>query len=183
MKNLTSHLERHLGKIDVAWKDADGTVWPFYVLRFLGGPVTDTVTYSTLGLADSPVSNKQVRHELFIMTRSSFGGESFPGLLHQVGTEAISKNRAYLRGDVIGPRGTLITGTNMEALYVSLPIYLPDSFATYNSPEGISCVFAWLIPITFDEAAVVRLKGWEQFENKLAESDPDLMNLNRSSIV
>ncbi len=52
MKNITDHLEEYFGKIGVAWKDADGTPWQFYVLRFLGGPIANTTTYSTLGLSD-----------------------------------------------------------------------------------------------------------------------------------
>lgn len=187
MKNLIEHLESHLGQIDVGWKDSDGTAWPFQVLRFLGGPIANTVTYSTLGLSDtalpSPVSGKQVRHELLFMARPAFCDRNIPAILHQVGMEAITSRRAYLRGDVIGPRGALISGTDMEALYVSLPVYLPDSFATYKSPEGISCIFAWLVPITSQEAAFAKTKGWETFEDRLASVDPDLLDLRRKSIV
>src|SRR5262245_55862177 len=111
MNNLTNHLESFLGPIDVAWKDADGAAWPFYVVRFRGGPIADTVTYSTLGLSDtplpSPVSAKLIRHELLVMVRPAFADRNIPALLHQVGTEAISQNRPYLRGDLLGPRGTL----------------------------------------------------------------------------
>lgn len=187
MKNLIEHLESHLGQIDMGWKDSDGTVWPFQVLRFLDGPITNTVTYSTLGLSDtplpSPISAQQVRHELVFMARPEFCDRSVPAILHQVGTEAISMSRAYLRGDVIGPRGTLISGTGMEALYVSLPAYLPVSFATYRSPDGVSSIFAWLVPITSQEAEFAKTKGWEAFEDRLANVDPDLLDLRRKSIV
>jgi hypothetical protein len=187
MKNLIEHLEGHLGQIDGGWKDSDGTHWPFHVVRFLGGPIANAVTYSTLGLSDtplqSPVSAKQVRHELLFMARPAFCDRNIPAILHQVGTEAVSRSRPYLRGDVIGPRGTLIPGTGMEALYVSPPVYLPDAFASYKSPEGVSCVFAWLVPITSDEAGFVRTKGWEAFEDRLVSLDPDLLDLSRRSIV
>lgn len=187
MKNLIEHLESHLGLIDAGWKDSDGTSWGFQVLRFLSGPIANTVTYSTLGLSDtplpSPVSAKQVRHELLLMARPEFCDRNIPAILHQVGTEAISRSRPYLRGDVLGPRGTLIPGTGMEALYVSPPAYLPDSFATYKSPEGMSCIFAWLVPITCQEAEFARTKGWEAFEDRLASVNPDLLDLGRRSIV
>jgi hypothetical protein len=187
MKDLIEHLESHLGPIQVGWKDSDGTVWPFHVLRFSGGPLANAVTYSTLGLSDtplpSPVSPKQVRHELLFMARPAFGDRNIPALLHQVGTEALGRGRPYLRGDVIGPRGTLMPGTAMEALYVSLPVYLPDSFATYRSPAGVACVLAWLVPITRDEAAFVKTGGWDAFEDQLVRVDPDLLNLSRGSIV
>jgi hypothetical protein len=71
----------------------------------------------------------------------------------------------------------------MEALYVSIPVYLPDSFATYESPTGIACAFAWLVPITSQEAKFAIANGWEAFEDKLASVDPDLLDLERKSVV
>jgi hypothetical protein len=187
MKNLPQHLESFLGPIEGGWKDADGTDWPFYVLRFSGGPVANAVTYTTLGLHStpmlSPVSGMQIRHELLIMARPAFCDRNIPAILHQVGMDAVSTNRPYLRGEVIGPRGELLEGTKMEALYVTLPVYFPDSFATYTSPEGRSCVFAWLVPITCKEAEFVRHKGWERFEDELYRSNPNLIDLKRESIV
>lgn len=187
MNELVRHLETHLGQISGGWKDSDGTDWPFYVVRFLGGPISDTVTYSTLGLSDvplpSPVSDKQVTHELIFMTRLLTSDRNVPAILHELGVEAISRQRPYLAHEVIGPRGTLIEGTKMEALYVTVPVYLPDSFAVCQSPEGASRVFAWLVPITRDEAAFIRTKGWKEFEELLCSTDPDLLDLNRSSVV
>lgn len=186
MNNIASHLESYLGRIDAGWKDSDGTVWPFYVLRFLGGPILDVVTYSTLGLSDitlpSPVSSKLIRHELVFMVRASLAHRAVPGLLHQVASEAIRSNRPYLRGDVIGPRGILFPGTQMEALYVSPPVYLPDAFAAFESQHGISCAIAWLVPITSDEAKLVSKRGWPFFEEQLCAQDPDLLDINRPGI-
>jgi hypothetical protein len=187
MKNLIEHLESHLGQIYAGWKGSDGTAWPFQVVRFFGGPIANTVTYCTLGLSNtalaSPVSAKQVRQELLFMARPEFCDRNIPAILHQAGTEAISRSRAYLRGDIIGPRGTLVSETSMEALYVSLPAYFPDSFATYKSSKGISCVIAWVVPITSQEAEFAKTNGWEAFEDRLASIDPDLLDLRRKSIV
>jgi hypothetical protein len=187
MIGLIEHLERHLGNIEAGWKDSDGSRWPFYVLRFTGGPIAHTHTYSTLGLADiplmSPVSGKEIRHELLFMARASWGDRTLPALLHQVGMEAVSRGFPYLRGEVIGRRGRLFPDTQMEALYVSGPVYLPDSFAAHKSPEGIGCIFAWLIPITACEAEFVRNKGWNAFEDLLCQCDPDLLDFKRASIA
>ena len=187
MKTLVEHLESFLGQIGFGWKDSDGTQWPFQVLRFLEGPIANCVTYSTLGLSDfalqSTVSSKQIRHELLLMARPIFCDRNIPAVLHQVGMEAVKSENAYSRGDIVGPRGTLISGTQMEAFYVSMPAYLPDDFATFESPEGISSVIAWLVPITFNEAHFVKSNGWEAFEERLCEVDPDLLDLNRPSIV
>jgi hypothetical protein len=187
MSDLIHHFEGYLGPIEVGWKDSDGSAWPFHVVRFSGGPIQNTVTYSTLGLSEtalqSPVSEKQIRHELLIMVRSRYADRNIPAILHQVGTEAIATGRPYLRGDVLGPRGTLVRGTDMAALYVSLPVYLPDAFDTYKSPEGIPVVLAWLIPITGTEAHFLHANGWQEFEESLCNLEPDLLDLSRPSVV
>ncbi|CAM4210760.1 hypothetical protein PAEN110709_01745 [Paenibacillus endophyticus] len=86
---------------------------------------------------------------------------------------------AYLRGDIIGPFGTLFEGTELVALYVTTPVYFPDSFHTYDTTNDISIVQAWLVPITLNEASYVKENGWEAFEDKLEELDPDLKNYKR----
>jgi hypothetical protein len=188
MNGLFEHLESYLGHMECGWKDSDGTVWPFYVMRFSGGLI-DALAFATMGLSDtplaSPVSDKQIRHELLFMTRPSFGNGNIPAILHQLGMEAISDKRPYLRGELIGPRrGVLIAGTQIEALYVANPpLFLPESFAPYTSPQGISCVLAWLVPITLNEAEFVKKNGWERFEEELCCADPDLLDLKRASIV
>src|SRR5438132_10707921 len=120
---------------------------------------------------------------MLFITRASFGDHNLPALLHKVGMEALSSGRPYLRGDVIGPRETLFAGTSMEALYVSIAVYLPASFAAYTSPEGLSCALAWLVPITSQEAQMVREQGWDRFEDLLCQSNPDLLDVGRPSIV
>jgi hypothetical protein len=117
------------------------------------------------------------------MARRSFGDSIFPSLLQQVGVEAISRHRPYLRGDVIGPRGTLLAGTEMTALYVSPPVYLPDAFAGYRSADGTSRIFGWLIPITSAEATLIQQQGWTRFEDELCRVNPDLLDVKRASIV
>lgn len=186
MIGLIEHLEAYLGKIDIGWKDADGTNWPFSLLRFTGGPVANTTTYTTLGLSDTPLrdhSGKEIRHELMLMTRSAFGDRGTPGILHQVAMEAITQNRPYLCGDVIGPRGKLFTDTDMEALFVYLPVYFPDAFAWYEASNGPGCVVAWLIPITHAEAHYVLEHGWKLFVDVLLRSNPDLIDMHRSTVV
>jgi Suppressor of fused protein (SUFU) len=187
MSHLIGHLESELGRIEAGWRDSGGTKWPFYVLRFRGGPIDDCVTYCTLGISEiplkSPMSDKLIRHELFMMARPVFCDRNIPALLHQVGMEAIASGRARLRGELIGPRGTLVHGAGMAALYVTSPVYHPDSFACYSPPGNAARVIAWLVPITLAEALYVKAEGWESFELKLSEVDPDLLDLNRPSIV
>ena len=70
----------------------------------------------------------------------------------------------------------------MEAIYVSLPIYFPDEFSVYSQNE-IDIAIAWLIPISRSEARYVRERGWRDFEQRLAEIDPDLVNVYREPLT
>ncbi|WP_082306870.1 suppressor of fused domain protein [Bacillus sp. FJAT-27245] len=90
---------------------------------------------------------------------------------------------AFLRGDVIGPYGPIFDGSNLETIYVTSPGYFPDSFDTFKEDNTKTIIMAWLIPITSEEAEFIRKNGWEEFEVKLEVSDPDLIDLNRKSIV
>lgn len=131
----------------------------------------------------SPNSGKRIRHELFLVSYSDFGDQNIPGILQQVAQLAIDRKTAYLHGDIIGPYGKMFENLEMEALYVTLPVYFPDSFFVYSGEDNIQIVQAWLIPITFKEANFIKQNGWEKFEDLLEELDPDLIDFTRPSII
>lgn len=173
-----------MGLIDVGWThNADGEKQPFQVVRFRETPVREAVTFSTLGLSryelHSPVSGKHIRHELILSVPASSAEGAVPGVLQQVAQEAIASGHAYLRGDVIGTRGALFEGSLLEALYVAIPVYYPDSFAVYSGPEG-DIVIAWLVPISSHEATFVKQVGWQAFEDCLDSNAPDLIDVWRT---
>ena len=110
--DLPGHLESFLGPIDVGWsRDADGTEMPFQVVRFTQGPRLGTTAFATLGLGRLPLraktSGKSIYHELVMALPDSLRDRAVPGILQQIGLEAIDRGEALLRGDVIGPRGPL----------------------------------------------------------------------------
>lgn len=181
---LVKHLEAHLGTILHGWSlDADGDTIPFQIVELSGGKEPSVHTYSTLGLSNHPlqsrVSNKEIRCELVMVARN--GSDAIPGILQQVGKGLIQEG-ALLRGDVIGPRNPLINGSSMSALYASIPVYFPDSFATCDSAQG-PIVFIWLIPIAQKEAFYIQKNGWSAFEKLLVGCDPDLSDLFRNSVI
>lgn len=183
--NVLEHLESFLGETDGGWKDPPGETWPFYVLGFSHGPIKDSLTLSTLGLSDFELEcgAKRIRHELMFMTRQSFGSRNIPAILHDVGVEAIERKHPYLRGEVIGPRGKLFPDTELEALFASSPCYFPDEFANCTPDDGTVRIFVWLIPITRREADFIATSGWKAFEDRLLQADPDLLDMNRKSVV
>jgi hypothetical protein len=187
MNKYVEFLESHLGSIVHGYTD-DGENLPFHVVKFKGGPFPNTVTYSTLGLSHHNLvkrnSEKTIKHELFIVADSGFDEKEIVGALKRLGKEVLETHRPYLRGQVIGPRGTLFRGTKLEALYASVPVYFPDSFFEFEvENENSSIAQVWLVPVTAREAAFVAQNGWSLFEDLLTEADPDLINFKRDSIV
>jgi hypothetical protein len=158
---------------------------PFQIVRFDQGPVPATVGFATLGLSrfqlQSPRSGRGIRHELLMLVPDEHRDGPIPALLHQVSESVLRGRRALVRGDVIGPSGQLIPGSQMEALYVAMPAYFPDEFAIYEDGNE-PVVVAWLVPISSREAAYVEQYGWSAFEDRLVDEDPDLVDFGRSSL-
>ncbi len=188
MSNLLEHIETYLGEINSGWtEDFDGNRLTFSVLDFLNCPVESSHVCSTLGLSEhrfhSRDNGSEIFQELLLMVDVGCWEDSFPGLLQQLAQEAISSHHAYLRGQVLGPRGKISDGTSMSCFYVAAPIHLPDEFHVYKEDSDKSVIFAWMIPIHLSEAKFVEDRGWDAFEDLLIEKGPDLLDLNRSAIV
>jgi Suppressor of fused protein (SUFU) len=160
---------------------------PFAVVRLPGGPLKDRKVFATVGLSDhilrSKSSSKPIRQELIFIAPASFGDRSIPALLQQVGMQALEGHTALLRGEVLGPHGRLFKTGEMEALYVSIPVYLPESFAAFKRDDGETVILAWLVPVSGAEATLVKRHGWEAFEDELVKNDPDLSDPERRSLL
>jgi len=184
---LPDHLERFLGIIRGGWtKDADGRKMSFSVAEFANGPRPNTATFSTLGLSKMPLHAEtaltHVYQELVIVVPDSLRVGPVPGILQQIGQEAIRSGRAVLRGDVIGPRGPLFSANSqMEAFYAANPLCFPDEFATYREGDH-DLVLVWLMPISRKEAEFIRAHGWSRFEDELMQADLDLTDLRRRTL-
>ncbi|MCS1350226.1 suppressor of fused domain protein [Mechercharimyces sp. CAU 1602] len=188
MGSYIDFLEVHLGEIEGGYTVDFEESHSCQVVKYKRGPIRGTEVYSTLGLShhylDSPVSKKKIRHELFFIVSNDFESQdTIPGILGQLAIEALENHIAYLAGDVIGPRGPLFTGTDLEALYISTPVYFPDSFGIYYGENDLPIIQAWVFPITANEALYVKQNGWGKFEDLLEKVNPDLVDFNRSSIV
>jgi hypothetical protein len=188
MAGVVEHLERFCGVIAEGWNtDPDGNPMPFQIVRIEASAIDDAVIYATLGLSNfqlaAPSGRKQIRHELLVIARKNRLRSNLPAVLQQVAAESLLSGSAYVRGDVIGPREALFTGSDMTAFYVAIPVCFSDVFATIEITGFGTVVFAWLVPITSPEAAFVAARGWEAFEDQLAEQQPDLLDLTRHSIA
>ena len=178
--DIVQHLEGHLGKIDRGWGDAGD----IQVVQFLDQPQKDVVTYTTLGLSSTPLPMKQgrtVRQELLVSVDSSFESKSIASFLVTFAEYVRAQNRALLRGDVVGPSEPLIPGARASAVYAAMPVFFDDDFATYRGSSPPT-VLVWLIPLPFEDADLVKTRGWEAFENELESTAVDFWDLNRSPV-
>jgi hypothetical protein len=183
--DLVSHIEDALGPIDGGWSEtARGAPLWFKVVRILAQPVHGATTFVTLGLSDVELalpSGKGVRQELVFCCYAKHETTAIPGLLKTVGEELLKSGKALARGDVLGPAGPLFDG-DLTAFYASLPVVFPKPLATWDGSVPPT-VFVWLVPVTSDEANVVARQGWSEFETILEASDPDLLDLHRTSVL
>ncbi|QWT18977.1 suppressor of fused domain protein [Bacillus sp. NP157] len=187
MTTVFEHLEAFAGEIVDGWKvGSDGTERPFQVVRTKGGPHAGTVTFSTLGLSRFQLpsgperGHKHIRHELILVVPEDAIPFNVISLLQQVGMEAIEREQAYLRGEVIGPRGPMFEGCQPKALYVAIPVYFPTEFAVATTEESGDVVFAWLIPILDDEYHLYHTQGWSALEAMFVKDNPDLVDYRRA---
>ncbi|NOU68829.1 hypothetical protein GC096_32945 [Paenibacillus sp. LMG 31461] len=161
MNEYTDFLEKHMGKIQYGWTSNESNQkLPFQIVKYAGGPFSGTVSYSTLGLSNeelrSSVSGKQIRQELIFTSYAFHGDNNIPGILQQIGQQALKNKTAFLRGDVIGPYGQLFDKSELEALYVTCPVYFPDEFQTYTTENKTSIVQSWIVPITSKEGTIAQ---------------------------
>jgi Suppressor of fused protein (SUFU) len=184
---LIKHCEDHLGPIISGWsRNTTGDQLPFQVALFEKSPLPGVQVLCTLGLSNVLLrvgeGTRKLRQELVAMFREIDGPRNFPGILQQLGMDALGSGAAHALGDVIGPRGELRAGSSVSALYTALPVYLPDSFhVCRRTPDPV--VFAWMVPITDAEAEYARRQGREAFEAALESADPDLLDISRESIL
>jgi Suppressor of fused protein (SUFU) len=169
-KRVLAHFERHLGATAGGWsQDASGVRLPFDVLRFENAPHGGCTSYVTVGLSEHLLGGR-FRLELMMGLQASVD-PPLPVLV-RVGEEIISRRSALLRGDVVKVAGAF------EWLYATLPVYYPDGLAQF---DGVAVV--WLVPVSDAEARFVKQRGWDPFEDRLAEADPDLTDPGRSPVV
>jgi len=189
MTTVLDHLEAFAGIVSRGWQvDADKNKLPFQVVQTKGGPYPDTTTISTLGLSDFPLPShkghadpKMIRHELLMIVPSDAIPPNIVGIIQQVGLEAIRRGTAYLRGELIGPRGELFPGYEPKALFVESPVYFPEEFWQLAADNVGDVVFAWLVPLLDDEVRCLTTQGLPALESRLESENPDLVDYTRGA--
>lgn len=183
--SIDQHMERHLGPIARGWVDRAGEPAAIQVCLFQERPIPGTVTYATLGLSHHILEmpgGREVRQELLLLAAHRFADDDRAKLLAHVAEGVVREHQALLRGQVFPLGYPVAPGSRCNSLYVALPVVFPDGLATCSDTQPPT-VFAWLIPIHADEAALAARLGWDAFEDRLERLDPDLFDLSRPSIA
>lgn len=185
MQPIDKHLERYLGPIARGWADGVGEPADVHVCLFEERPIPGTVTYATLGLSRHVLEmprRRKVRQELLLSVARRFAHDDRAKLLAYSAERLLHEHQALLRGQVLPLGHPMAPGSSCSSLYVALPVVFPGGLATCSDTRPPT-VFAWLIPLHADEAALVGRLGWSAFEDQLERADPDLFDLARPSIA
>jgi hypothetical protein len=178
--SLPEHYERHLGEIARGWSDEKQS-HGIQVVSFKGQPESGITTFATLGLSryvlDLP-EKRQIRQELLMSANDSFSSDAVAGLVLSLAEHVAERGKALLRGEVVGPGRPVIAGSTLTAIYVTNPSPFDRSLSEFVC-ESPATVFAYLVPITAGEAALVRERGWSWFEDQLERQNPDIWDLSR----
>lgn len=112
-----------------------------------------------------------------------FESWNIPALLQQLGHQALSAGRVFLRGESVGPRGPLFPSSSLEGIYFALPVYWPDDLSVFKPGADGAIQMSWALPVFPSELDLVRRHGCSQFEDVLSAEDPDLLDLTRGAVV
>jgi hypothetical protein len=180
MAAFVEHLEGHLGQMAGGVKLAEG----ISVAEFPNQPVEDVSVFATIGLSHhvlSLPSGKACRMELLFCCSDRFRQAALSAL-DTVASQILETHEALSQGAIVTRSGPLWPGSDLVALFVYSPVYFPDTFHVDRS-SAPPTVIAWLIPITSEECRIVESRGWTALETLFEELEPDLFDLERSSIV
>ncbi|GLY01346.1 hypothetical protein Acsp01_17250 [Actinoplanes sp. NBRC 101535] len=108
--------------------------------------------------------------------------DSLLGVFEFIWSKCVDSREVVLRGDVVKLPDGLVLGERFTHLYAALPVYYDGDFKSVVVEDGKSVAIVWLIPIAADEARIVAEQGWEKFEQRLVERDPDLMDFARDLV-
>ncbi|WP_197340995.1 suppressor of fused domain protein [Ralstonia solanacearum] len=184
---LIEHLEKYFGPLVEGWADSSPAAVgdkSIQVVRFPSVPYEGVSTFATLGLSDYVAdmgAGRSVRQELLFATRDCYPVEQVASFLFTFASFVRSRQRALLRGDVIGPSVPLISGVAENALYASDPVIFPEGVGAY-SMSFPPTVMVWLIPLIGSDSMLVKEVGWGRFEDLLEAENPDLLDLNRDPL-
>lgn len=172
--DLIEHIEKYLGTITGGESVIIEEYGKIILLQFENQPFEDIITHMTLGFSNHNLhinEQKEVRMEVIISVCKEQNNITLDDLLIHISNKMLINHKAILRGQVIPIPSTISLGS-FSSLYVSIPVFHDDDFASLKDVEP-NIVFAWLFPIYENEAEFIQREGWNRFEDFLQENDID----------
>lgn len=182
---IIDHLETNLGLIAESWKSDSAVGDVLQVVRFADQPFKGASTFSTIGLSESKVllpKGTYCRQEFIFAAWDNYPAAHVASFLLTFAEYVRGKQRPLLRGDVVGPSVPVIPGVMANSVYATNPVIFPETLASYDGDETPT-VIVWLLPLMEAECSFVKEHGWDRFEDALENANPDLLLLNRPSII
>jgi hypothetical protein len=182
--SLPEHLESYLGTIHRGWQDT-ATDSGIQVVSFANQPEEGVTTFVTLGLSRSILNLGDIytiREELITSASNALSPDSVAGFLLSVAEDLQRSKRALLRGEVLGPGQPVTSEATLTAVYVANPSPFHPALTDFRS-EPPAIIFAYLIPISGQEASLIQSHGWRWFEAELENQNPDVWDWARTTDV
>ncbi|GEN69618.1 suppressor of fused domain protein [Chryseobacterium rhizosphaerae] len=174
---IVEHIENHIGEITNAINITDKK-YDITISLHEQTPFDGVRTYSTLGLNRYFIG---YYFEFIFVCENKFSKNEIASFLTSFSEFLIEQNKGVKQGDVISFDFTITSETKMNSLYFTLPFYFDENLQQLDLDER-SVIFPLIVPVYYDEAQLIREKGWNSFEEFLEENEIDnLWDLNRES--
>ena len=174
---IAEHIESHIGEISSAINITDNK-YNITISLFEETPFEGIRTYSTLGLNRYLV---EYYFEFILACKNNFSKNEITSFWTSFSEYLIEQNKGVKRGDVISFDFPIISQTKMNSLYFTLPFYFDDDLQQLDLDDR-SIIFPLIIPVYYEEAQLIKEKGWNNFEEFLEENEiDDLWDLSRES--
>lgn len=172
---IVEHIENYIGEITNAINITDKR-YDITISLHEQTPFDEVRTFSTLGLNRYFV---EYYFEFILVCRNLFSKNQIASFLTSFSEYLIERDKGVKRGDVLSFDFTIMSETEMNSLYIALPFYFDDNLQQLELEEK-SVIFPLIIPVYYEEAQLIREKGWNSFEDFLEENEiDDLWDLQR----
>ncbi|WP_336960131.1 suppressor of fused domain protein [Chryseobacterium contaminans] len=176
---IVEHIENYIGEISNAINITDKK-YDVTISLHEQTPFDGVRTYSTLGLNRYFIG---YYYEFILVSGNQFSKNEIASFLVSLSEFLIDNNKGAKRGDIISFDFTMTSETKMNSLYFTLPFYFDENLQQLDIEER-SVIFPLIIPVYYEEAQLIRAKGWNSFETFLEENEIDnLWDLNRDPYV
>jgi hypothetical protein len=182
------HIEAHLGLIDPqvglwGWDHRD-TGTRLDVHGFRDSPLAGATTLCSTGLSCHELCSPRghVRQELLLACWDRFVSRRLAGLLAIAASQALQERAALLHGQVLGPSGPLIPGSELQALLCLEPFLFPKTLTVCRDTRPPTD-FIWLVPISEPEALEVASAGVSQLIDRWEAEGVQLLDWARTRMA